>query len=106
MKVIPVLFIVLLIPFCLSYAKDQAHKPGSLLFMDPLDGTKQGGRRVRPESFVEHPEHGTVYLLEVTKPDSLVAQPWVGDSTWTSYRIEAELFFLEGGRGFICFSAK
>jgi len=68
-----------------------AHRSGEILFEDPLDGTRRDGWRVPPDNFVEHPEHGTVYLLEPGEGSTAENPPWVGDETWGAYRIEFEV---------------
>ena len=62
-----------------------------VLFEDPLDGTPREGWRVPPDHFVDHPEHGTVYLLEPGEGGTIETPPWVGDETWGAYRIEFEV---------------
>lgn len=79
-------------PACADRSDDtMAHQSGEILFEDPLDGTPREGWRVPPENFVEHPEHGTVYLLEPGEGSTVENPPWVGDETWESYRIEFEV---------------
>ena len=68
-----------------------AHRSGEILFEDPLDGTPREGWRVPPRHFVEHPDYGTVYLLEPGEGSTAEDPPWVGDETWESYRIEFEV---------------
>ncbi len=68
------------------------YESGEILFEDPLDGTKVDGWRVAPGHFVEHPEHGTVYLLEPAEGERTTKNPpWVGDENWTWYRVEFEV---------------
>lgn len=68
-----------------------AYRGGEILFEDPLDGTPREGWRVPPDNFVEHPEYGTVYLLEPGEGGTAENPPWVGDETWGAYRIEFEV---------------
>ena len=67
------------------------HRSGEVLFEDPLDGAPVEGWRVPPDRFVEHPEFGTVYLLEPGEGSTVENPPWIGDETWERYRIEFEV---------------
>jgi hypothetical protein len=79
-------------PACADRSDDtMAHRSGEILFEDPLDGTPRKGWRVPPENLVEHPEYGTVYLLEPGEGGTIENPPWVGDETWGTYRIEFEV---------------
>ena len=71
-----------------------------VLFQDPLDGTEVKGWIVKPDTFIDHPKYGRVYQLKsdsirLTKPG-----PWVGDESWTNYRLEVEILPSKE-RGFI-----
>jgi hypothetical protein len=82
----------LLVAACADGSEEtMAHQSGDILFEDPLDGTPREGWRVPPASFVEHPEYGTVYLLEPGDGSTAESPPWVGDETWGNYRIEFEV---------------
>jgi hypothetical protein len=82
----------LLVAACADGSEEtMAHQSGDVLFEDPLDGTPREGWRVPPASFVEHPEYGTVYLLEPGDGSTAENPPWVGDETWENYRIEFEV---------------
>ena len=81
--------IIIFLLLIISCSKEITLQPGTILFEDPLDGTGQEGWRIAPENFVEHPEYSTVYLIKAANHDSLIPQPWVGDSTWQAYRLEA-----------------
>ena len=70
---------------------DMGHRSGEVLFEDSLDGTPRDGWRVPPDRFVDHPEFGTVYLLEPGDGSTIENPPWVGDETWKNYRIEFEV---------------
>jgi hypothetical protein len=70
---------------------DMGHRSGEVLFEDPLDGMPREGWRVPPDRFVDHPEFGTVYLLEPGEGSTAENQPWVGDETWENYRVEFEV---------------
>ncbi len=68
------------------------HGSGQVLFEDPLDGSEVDGWRVPPGRFVEHPEYGTVFLLEPAEGERTAKNPpWVGDEDWTWYRLEFEV---------------
>ncbi len=70
----------------------QEHESGTVLFEDPLDGTEVEGWRVPPGRFVEHPEHGTVYLLEPAEGERSAEDPaWVDGGDWGWYRLEFEV---------------
>lgn len=70
---------------------DMGNRVGEVLFEDPLNGTPVKGWRVPPDRFVDHPEFGTVYLLEPGEGSTIENPPWVGDETWSYYRIEFEV---------------
>lgn len=78
------------------------HESGEVLFEDALNGSPSPGWRVPPENFVEHPEYGTVYLLEPgDKRLTVENPPWVGDTSWECYRLEFEVCTTGGGDGWV-----
>jgi len=74
---------------------------GAILFEDKLAGGAKPGWREAPGRFVEHPEHGRLYLLESGDADSPIHEAWVGDESWRSYRIEVEMLAAGEGTGFL-----
>ena len=70
-----------------------SNRAGQILFQDTMDGKERSGWKFAPDNFVEHPEYGTVWLL---KSDGDDETPWVGDQTWSNYRLEVEILCAGG----------
>ena len=76
-------------------------RSGEILFEDGLGGEPADGWRVAPERFVEHPEHGAVYLLEAKETGSALWDLWAGNGSWRNYRLEVEMLPTGEGQGFL-----
>lgn len=64
---------------------------GRVLFQDAMDGRSQGGWKVAPDVFVQKPQNVTAFQLKAKSE-----APWVGDHTWTNYRVEVEILRTGG----------
>lgn len=62
-----------------------------VLFGDPLAGAAQAGWRVAPTSFVTATDGRPAARFERGTTWSSDGQPWVGDGTWSTYRIEVDV---------------
>ncbi len=82
-------------------SSNMSEQVDEVLFQDALDSKKQDGWKVAPNNFVEHPQFGTVYLLECGKSGFPNSPPWVGDETWCNYRVEVDILFTSKEMGFV-----
>jgi hypothetical protein len=64
----------------------------ALPFSDPLDGAAKPGWRVAPTAFVSAPDGSRGARFARGTTWSAEGQPWVGDSTWYTYRIEVDVW--------------
>ncbi len=74
---------------------------GEILLDDALNGRGRAAWRIPPERFVEHPEHGTVYLLEARTGDAALWEAWAGDESLRNYRVEVEILPTGEESGFL-----
>jgi hypothetical protein len=62
------------------------------LFSDPLDGSApRSAWRTPPSTFTDLPEGGRALRFGRGTTWASTGQPWVGDESWSSYRIEVEV---------------
>lgn len=67
---------------------------GEVLFLDALDGPAAGAawrRAPQPAWYVEVPDGGRALRYERGTTWDAATQPWVGDESWTEYRVEVEI---------------
>jgi hypothetical protein len=63
----------------------------SLLFSDPLDGTGQADWRKAPPAPKPAPDGKSACRYERDANWDPATQPWAGDESWTSYRVEVDI---------------
>lgn len=71
-----------------------------ILFEDALDGSVNEGWIVEPDSFITHPQYGTIYHLKCDDVRLDKDAPWIGEEGWENYRIEVEILIVEK-KGFV-----
>jgi hypothetical protein len=63
-----------------------------VLFSDALDGTGPASAwRKAPPTFVDVPDGGRALRYERGTTWDSATQPWAGDETWSSYRVEVDV---------------
>ena len=64
---------------------------GQVLAADPLDGTGRAAWRRPPASFVDAPGGGRVFRAERGTTIDPSVLPWIGDESWSAYRVEVDV---------------
>jgi hypothetical protein len=66
-------------------------EPEQVLFSDPLDGTGQAKWQKRPSGFSEAVDGKPACRYERAANWDPATQPWAGDGSWISYRVEVDV---------------
>lgn len=76
-----------------------ADPPSRTLAADPLDGTGQAAWRRAPSTFVDAPGGGRAFRCVRGATVDPAALPWIGDETWSVYRVDVEVLLEKNWAG-------